>query len=269
MNMTKTALLPACLLLASLDLLAASTIAWWRLDETAPPIVAAEGGPNLKWWVQKEGEYVASSEVPPSSLYRQGVGAPLNSFDAGQSYADDVRGLISEPGGDFFNTTGGLTVEGFFKTSKTKPNLERQALVSCGEGFADMAWIVRLIDGKPTFAVFQGTGNDPVAAVEVADDVRDERWYFFAARVVPGEPARLKLTIRAEGEDPQSEEVELPAGVSVRPNRKPLIIGRSSLYIDNKPEYAGTWDTLAGQIADVRISAEALPDEQLLGALRR
>jgi len=265
MNHIKLNLVAAGLALASVHAACASTLAWWRLDQTSPPITAAEGGPNLKWWVQKQGDYVASSDTPPAALYREGVGAPLNSFDAGQSYADDVRGLISEPGGDFFNATDGLTVEGFFKTNKTKPNLERQALVSCGEGFADMAWIVRLIDGKPTFAVFQGTSNEPVAAVEIADDVRDERWYYFVARLVPGQPARLRLTVRAEGEAAQSEEVELPSGVSVRPNRKPLIIGRSSLYIDNKPEYAGTWDTLAGTIADVRISGAALEDDSLLG----
>lgn len=267
--MKTQALLAPVLLALVASSVRAETLAWWRLDQTAPPITAAEGGPNLKWWVQSDGDYVASAEVPPAGLYRTGGDTPLNSFDAGQSYGDAVRGLVAEGTGDFFNAADGLTVEGFFKTHSTKPNLERQAVVSCGDGFADMSWIVRLIDGKPSFGVFHGTGADPVALVEIEDDVRDDRWYYFAARITPGDPARLTLVVRAEGEEAQTAEMALPPGVSLRPNRKPLIVGRSSLYIDAKPEYRGTWDTFAGCIADVRISRGALPDDNLLGAVGR
>lgn len=245
----------------------AETIAWWRLDQTEPPIVAYEGGPGLRWWVEKDGPYIASSDVPPAGLYAGNVGAPLNSFDVAQSYGDQVRGLISEPGGDFYNTTDGLTVEGFFKTRMVKPMLEKQTMVSCGEGFADIAWLVRLVDGKPSFALFQGTGGDPVIAVEIEDDARDERWYYFVARVTPGAPGKISLSLKAEGEAAQTAELDLPPGLSVRPNRKPLIIGRSSLYIDPKPEYRGAWDTLAGTIADIRISHGALSDDKLLGKI--
>lgn len=243
----------------------AQTIVWWRLDQTEPPIMAQEGGPGLKWWVETSGPYVASSEVPPAGLYAGSVGSPLNSFNAGDSYGDQVRGLISEPGGEFYNAADGLTVEGFFKTHAVKPILEKQTIVSCGEGFADIAWLVRLVDGKPSFALFQGTGADPVIAAEIEDDVRDERWYYFAARVTPGAPGKISLLVKAEGEAAQTAELDLPPGLSVRPNRKPLIIGRSSLFIDPKPEYRGTWDTLAGMIADIRISSGALPDSELLG----
>ncbi len=246
------------------------TIVRWRLDEGAPPIVAAEGAPNLKWWVEKDGLYASSNDVPPADLYRGQADRPLNSFDAGQSYSSGaVSGLITTAQGDFWNVQGGLTVEGFFKTKKSKPDHERQAVISCGEGFADIAWIVRLIDGRPSFGVFQGNSPDPVAAVEVDQDVREDRWYYFVARVVPGSPGKLTLTVKGEGNAALSAETDLPAGFSIRQNRKPIIIGRSSLFIDNKPGYRGTWDTFAGLISDLRISHGSLADDQLLGEITK
>lgn len=245
------------------------TLVRWKLEEAAPPIVAAEGAPNLKWWVEKDGVYSSSNDVPSADLYRGNADRPLNSFDAGQSYSGTVAGLITTAQGDFWNVQGGLTVEGFFKTKKTKPDHERQAVISCGEGFADIAWILRLIDGRPSFGVFQGNSPDPVAAVEIDQDVREERWYYFVARVVPGSPAKLTLSVKGEGSAPLSAQTELPAGFSIRQNRKPLIVGRSSLFIDKKPEYRGTWDTFAGLISDLRISNGALPDDQLLGEITK
>lgn len=243
----------------------AETLVHWRLDQTEPPVLAGEGFPNLKWWVEKDGSYVSISEAAPASLYRDASAVPQSSFDAGQSYGDAVRGLVADGEAEFYNVTQGLTVEGFFRTRRIKPDLERQAVVACGEGMADVAWVVRLINGKPGFGVYQGSGPDPVAMVEVEDDVRDERWYYFVARVVPGDPGKLTLTIKAEGEPAESAEMPLPSGFSIRQNRKPLIIGRSSLYIDDKPEYRGTWDTFAGAISDVRISSGALSGDALLG----
>jgi hypothetical protein len=243
----------------------ADTLVHWRLDQTESPILASEGFPNLKWWVEKDGAYVSAPEAAPAALYRDASAVPQNSFDAGQSYGDGVRGLVTDAEAEFYNVSQGLTVEGFFRTQRSKPDLERQAVVACGEGMADVAWVVRLLNGKPGFGVFQGASPDPVAMVELEDDVRDDRWYYFAARVVPGDPGKLTLTIRADGEAAQTAEMPLPSGFSIRQNRKPLIIGRSSLYIDNKPEYRGTWDTFAGIISDVRISSGALSDDALLG----
>lgn len=241
------------------------TLVWWKLEQSTPPIPAADGSPGLKWWVEKDALYASSSDVPPAELYRNQSERPLNSFDAGQSYFSTVSGLITSAPCEFWKVDDGLTVEGFFKTKRTKPDHERQAVISCGEGFADISWLVRLVDGRPSFGVFQGTSPDPVAQVEIDQDVRDERWHYFAARVVPGQPGKLSLTVKGEGEAAVTEQIELPSGFSIRQNRKPLIIGRSSLFIDNKPEYRGTWDTFGGLIADVRISRGALKDEDLLG----
>ena len=243
----------------------AETLVQWKLDEPAPPIVAAQGIPSLKWWVEKETPYTSSTDVPPAGMYRDQADRPINSFDAGASYGNTVCGLIASSPAEFWNVGDGLTVEGFFKTKRVKTDRERQAVISCGEGFADIAWIVRIVDGRPNFSVFQGTSPDPVAAVETDQEVRDERWYYFAARVVPGSPAKISLTVKGEGDAAVSAQTDLPAGFSIRQNRKALIVGRSSLYIDPKPEYRGTWDSFAGQISGLRISRGALPDGELLG----
>lgn len=257
----------ALVLTAGITTALGDTMVRWKLDETAPPIVAAEGAPNLKWWVEKDGVYTSSSEVPPVALYRNQSDRPLNSFDAEQSYSGTVSGLIAAAQGEFWDVADGLTVEGFFRTKRVKPDHERQAVISCGEGFADIAWIMRIVDGRPNFSVFQGTSPDPVAAVEIDQDVRDQHWYYFVARIAPGSPSKLSLTVKGEGLAPLSAQTELPAGFSIRQNRKPLIVGRSSLFIDSKPEYRGTWDSFAGQISDLRISHGELPDGELLGKI--
>ena len=75
--------------------------------------------------------------------------------------------------------------------------------------------------------------------------------------------------MKGEGNAALSAETDLPAGFSIRQNRKPIIIGRSSLFIDNKPGYRGTWDTFAGLISDLRISHGSLADDQLLGGITK
>ncbi len=249
----------------------AETLAWWRLSEDQPPQLAAEGGPNLKWWSSAKNPYISESAVPPALLYRLSVKPAEKSFAAAASCLDGEGGLIAPSPGEFADISAGLTVEGFFKTSRKKTKMENQAIVTCGEGWMDAAWAVRLIDGRLAFALFQDNDKNPVVQVEAGDDLRDDKWHFFAARVTPsapGKPGKLALLVTSEDGTSLSEETDLPEGLVARRNNKPLIIGRSSLYIDNKPEYCGTWDTFQGLISDIRISKGALKDSDLLGAIK-
>lgn len=266
----------AFLALASFCLLPAlsraETLAWWRLSEDQPPQRASEGGPDLKWWSASKNPYVAEAAAPPAALYRIAFKPEDRSFAVAASCLDKEGGLIAANPGDFADISSGLTVEGFFKTTQKKSKLENQAIATCGEGWMDASWAVRLMDGRLAFAVFQDNDKYPVAQVEAGDDLRDDKWHFFAARLIPadsGKPGKLALTVTSEDGTSVSEETDLPAGLAVRPNTKPLIVGRSSLYIDNKPEYCGTWDTFQGLISDIRISKGILNDSDLLGAVKR
>lgn len=272
----KTSSTPGSVVLAITLLLPAlspaETLAWWRLADEQPPQIACEGGPNLKWWTEPKLPYVSEASAPPASLYRTSVTPPERSFAAGASYLDVVGGLISLTPGEFGDVSAGLTVEGFFKTSRKKAKLEIQTIVTCGDGGMDASWAVRLMDGRLAFAVYQDNDKFPVAQVEAGDDFRDEKWHYFAASVSPsaaGKTGRISLKVTSEDGAPLSEATELPDGVSVRRNSKPLLVGRSSIYIDSKPEYAGTWDTFQGLISDIRISNEVVPDSGLLGAVTR
>ncbi len=268
-RLTSLVIAASCLLPA---MSRAETLAWWRLSEDQPPQMASEGGPDLKWWSASKNPYVSESSVPPSSLYRLTVKPADKSFAVAASCLDREGGLIATNPGDFADASAGLTVEGFFKTSQKKTKLENQAIVTCGEGWMDASWAVRLMDGRLAFAVFQDNDKFPVAQVEAGDDLRDDKWHFFAARIIPaasGKPGKLALAVTSEDGTTVSEESDLPAGLALRRNAKPLIVGRSSLYIDNKPEYCGTWDTFQGQISDIRISKGALKDSDLLGASKR
>ena len=262
------AIAASCLLPA---LSRAETLAWWRLSEDQPPQRASEGGPDLKWWSASKNPYVAVAAAPPATLYRISIKPEDRSFAAAASCLDKEGGLIAANLGDWSDVSAGLTVEGFFKTTRKKTKLENQAIVTCGEGWMDASWAVRLMDGRLTLAVFQDNDKFPVAQVEAGDDLRDDKWHFFAARLIPaasGKPGKLTLTVTSEDGTSVSEETDLPAGLTVRQNKKPLIVGRSSLYIDNKPEYCGTWDTFQGLISDIRISKGVLKDSDLLGAIK-
>lgn len=252
--------------------LCAETLVWWRLDEEAPPIAAAQGGPDLKWWSEASNPYAPSQSAPPAALYRVGNRPAARSFSAPASYLSAPGGLVGKAECDVSGQAGGLTVEGFFSTVQVKAKHENQAVIACGDGWMDASWAVRLIDGRPTFAVFRDGDPNPLAQVEISEDVRTGDWHFFAARIHPsaaGTPEKISLAVSASDGRTWFEELVLPEGSEIRRHAKPPIVGRTSIFIDAKPDYKGTWDTFQGAIGDLRISAGALADTELLGAIKK
>lgn len=263
-------LLLACLLFA--QPLRAETLVWWRLEEEAPPLPAAEGGPDLKWWSEASNPYSASESGPPDALYRVGQSPSGRGFAAAASYGSAPGGLLAKGECDFSGQSGGLTVEGFFSTAQVKDRHENQAVMACGDGGMDISWAFRLLDGRPAFAVFRDGDTDPLAQVEIGEDARTGDWHYFVARIhsaASGHPSMISLSVRAADGRAWSEELPLPEGTEIRRHAKPPIVGRSSVFIDTKPDYKGTWDTFQGTISDLRISSGILPDSGLLGVVEK
>jgi hypothetical protein len=242
------------------------TLAWWRLDGnlTEP----AEGGPLLKWWTNS-GTPPEEDAAPPQKMFRATSPAET-SFAVSKSVRDHPGGLHTIDAGDFAATEQGLTVEGFFQTTPRESGAERQAVITCGDGWMDAAWAVRLIDGQLAFSVFGDFDHQPVVEARLPGDFLDNRWHYFVGRVIPGDgaqPGKLQLEAVADGGQTTRVETDWPAGFVPRQNRRPVVLGRSSLYIDNDPDYRGTWDTFQGSLSDIRITRGVLSNDSLLGAL--
>lgn len=239
---------------------------WWRLDQESAPYQAAGGGPDLQWWSAEKTSPAISESAPPANLYRPPTTPPVRSFDSGNSHQGECALLVKENAALFSDIGQGITIEGFFRTTPVKTKHERQALISCGEGFADMAWNVFLRDGNPVLAVYRDGDSAPTASVELAEDVRDGDWHYIVARISRDS---LFLAVSMPGGNALEKTSPLPAGLSLRVNSKPLLVGRSSIYIDNNPDYLGTRDTFGGQLCDIRITRSNLTDGELLGVLSR
>lgn len=150
MNIRILLTLAALLSVHTVPCRASDDVFWWRLDQETAPYQSVVGESPLYWWSDTKTPEASSTEVPPSTLYRHPATPPLRVFDSGKSHQGDCALQLKQGGAAFSNVETGLTVEGFFRTTPLKSEHERQALVSCGEGYADIAWIVFLRDGHPS-----------------------------------------------------------------------------------------------------------------------
>ncbi|MEN9468582.1 MAG: hypothetical protein RL630_315 [Verrucomicrobiota bacterium] len=266
MNIRILLALAALLSIHTVPCRASDDVFWWRLDQETAPYQSVVGESPLHWWSDTKTPEASSTEVPPSTLYRHPATPPLSVFDSGKSHQGDCALQLKQGGAAFSNVETGLTVEGFFRTTPLKSEHERQALVSCGEGYADIAWIVFLRDGHPVLAVYREGSHEPAASLELPADVRDGQWHFFVARI---SPELLSLSVSTASGKPLTGSTTLPDGFAIRKSSKPLLVGRSSIYIDNAPYYRGSRDTFGGQLCDIRITRSNLPDTGLLGMISK
>jgi hypothetical protein len=257
----------------------ADTLAWWRLSEETPPVFAQEGGPNLKWWSDKDEPYVSSTDIPPETLYRAGLNPAGRSFDSEASNGPkdgnlSAQGLATEEKDSSFSSLeNGLTIEGFFKGKSGENGTETQTILSCGDGSVHRVWTVQVIKGYLTFSLFEEGSLDASFRVECPSDVRDEKWHYFVARFetgIGGKSGRASLIVTSSEENQKAADNK----TSGEPPKRgdvvdTLLVGRSSIYWDTSPEYRGTIDPFLGKISDIRISRGVLADDQLLGKIVR
>lgn len=257
----------------------ADTLAWWRLSEEIPPVLAQEGGPNLKWWSDKEEPYVSSPEIPSEMLYRAGLNPAGRSFDSEASNGPkdgnlSAQGLVTaEKDASFSSLENGITIEGFFNGKSGESGTETQTILSCGDGSVHRVWAVQVIKGYLTFSLFEEGSLDASFRVECPNDVRDEKWHYFVARFEPGiggKPGKASLIVTSSGENQTAADNQTSGELPKRGDAvDTLLVGRSSIYWDTSPEYKGTIDPFLGKISDIRISQGVLADDQLLGKVAR
>ena len=247
------------------------TLAWWRLDTFVGDIAPARGGPDLRLWLERPTLVEpVSKEAPPRALYASRVIPAAGSLELALLYGGGAGALQQKELWDAAWPREGLTVEGFFRN--TDEGLRgRRAIVSCGDGRNDAAWTVAIENGNLSFSVFRDGDSDPTYALSIPRDTRNGKWHYFVVQVRPDAARKtqtIHLLLKPEGAESLSNRQELPADFVARAHQKGLIVGRSSVFYDTKPEYRGTLDTFRGHLADIRISSAPLEADKLLGVTR-
>ena len=264
-------------------------LAYWRFEETVPP-----GNPDLKqphakrgmvgdvlqekvirdWsghgndlnynpcnvqWELGIGDYVASNDVPPSSMFRPGYSGGKKSFNSGalDPHKDGVLFHSALQHGNVFDFQDGFTMEGYFKTDGDQSSVGVMALVF--KGAAGPVYLVNLNRQSPgavQFTLFDAPGR--TVSVTAADrNFADGQWRYFAARFDTTQRSATLLLIAANGQV-HRHSTRVPGDFVLNWPNNDLLIGR----LQHRP--GNVQGHFRGRIDEVRICRGPLGDEQLL-----
>lgn len=222
---------------------------------------------HLTYYPGTAGSYVASSDVPPKTMFRPGHSGGSKSFNSGAINATKACVLFhnAEMHSTQFGFTGSFTIEGFFKTDHDQSQAGMMAIVF--KGCDNPAYLVSL--NRPTAGVIQFTltGSDgrDVSVAATDRNYADGQWHYFAARYSADTPdAGGTVSLLAGNEDRSCQRRSIAVGpeFTINASTNNLFIGRK------RHENERVEGHFRGLIDEIRICRGAISDDQLIFAPR-
>ena len=287
-NKIKTAVAVGLLLTAMMSGAQADTIAYWKFNQWSTNIPVGAGfthgiadlatnvgqgtltggatapasEEDLYAWGPLENNFQIAAVVPPLSMFRQGYDSGGGSWNSANNLGDG--GAVFYPqdqfGNEFSsNAVGGITFEVFFKSAAQTG--VKQTLIWNFQGSA-YTHLQLNEDGNTGSLLFWGyNGGFPTVRIAAADNrgarLDDGNWHYAAMRYTAiGGVTNMILTVINQDGSTVSKTNVLTAPLFPGNSPGNLLIGRTE----------GEGDRFNGYINQVRVSAGALADSQLLGA---
>jgi len=208
--------------------------------------------------------YVASSDVPPKSMFRPGYSGGAKSFNSGA--LDPLKSCVlfhnaGQHGYQFnFDAKESFTLEGFFKTAGNQSAAGMMAIIykGCGEP-AYLVSLNRSAHGAAQFTLFDSKARE-VSATLTDRNYADGQWHYFAARYMAGtgkDGRTISLLIGNEDGSHQRTSSTVDPGFEINTPMNNLFIGR-------KVHLRVIEGHFRGLIDEVRISRGAISDRQLI-----
>lgn len=285
-NLLNTLARVAALVLATISVANAQTIAYWKMNQWSTNIPVGAGlthgiadlatnvgqgtltggatapaaQEDLYVWGPMENNFQIVPTVPPLSMFNPGYDNGGGSWNSANNLGDGGQMFYPQDqfGNEFTtNASGGVTIEIFFKSATQ--SAAKQTLIWNFEGSA-YTHLQLNEDGDTGSLLFWGyNGGFPTVRITAADNGNarfdDGNWHYAAIRYNTGN-TNVVLTVINQNGSTVSKTNALNAPLFQGNNPGNMFIGRTE----------GEGNRFNGLINQVRISSGALADSQLLAA---
>ena len=261
-----------------------TVLAYWRFEEEVPPATSELNSSGIQDNVIRDwsnhwnhlnycpalpdgiGTYVASTDVPPKTMFRGAASGGSKSFNSGALDPQKCGVLFHDAAmhGYQFNFTESFTIEGFFKTDGNQSASDMMAILFKGTRIpAYLVSVNRKSPGAVQFTLFSNTGKE-VSATVSDRNYADGRWHYFAASYSAGRPGVSRVASLLIGNEDGSckrGSKKIGAKFVLNTPMNDLLIGRKLHHVQGRIE-----GHFHGLIDELRIHRGVCAEEQLLFA---